>query len=494
MTAAFSHVNARREAQAVLQSALPIRALPALSRRPLPSGFLPWQRASAPSLGTDDADFDTNMPDTTDSENEGGEATDLADARFHLPLPPSDVSLAAAAQQRDLATPTRIAEFHGIDVLRARVREYIGQTDTDTTAEEWTPGENVVCISLDSGLDAGHDAFSDTTITRITAHLRGTELDGRVAGTRGTRVDLPRDQVGHGSLAASVVSSHASGVEFYDLPIFGPAGTTTGQVILNAYQWILNNIETITNNGEKTVVLSGHSFGTSETIPAIDDRHNRLVAQAGVRDVAAAGNAGPDPVSGGSPATASNALSVGACTLDGDLASFSASNVSAGITNPDVSAVGVRVVGAQARGTRMGQSVTPDAPPTKRRTASSGTSFSRPICTAVLAIVASIPDLDTPTATEMLTLLRETSRDLAGTERDGAGIIDGAAIAESIMPDKTEDSQDDSTEPVVTTEAEARSWDFGPGESVYIDDDLLPSGPLVAKKYEDGSVRLIPVR
>jgi len=433
------------------------------------------------------------MPDATDPENGGEEATDLADTRFHLPLPPSNATLAAAAQQRDLATPTRIAEFHAIDVLRARIREFIGRTDVDTTPEDWTPGENVVCISLDSGLDAGHDAFSDTTITRITAHLRGTDLDGRVAGTRGTRADLPADRIGHGSLAASVVSAHASGVEFYDLPIFGSAGTTTGKVIINAYQWILNNIETITNNGEKTVVLSGHSFGVSETIPAIDELHNRLSDQ-GVRDTVAAGNSGPDPVSGGSPATASDALSVGACTLDGDLASFSASNVSAGITNPDVSAVGVRVVGAQARGTRMGQSVTPDAPPTKRRTAASGTSFSRPVVTAVLSIIASIPGLDTPTAAEMLTLLRETSRDLAGTERDGAGIIDGAALADTIMPDETDDSQDDNVEPVVTTEAEARSWDFGPGESVYIDDDLLPSGPLVAKKYDDGSVRLIPVR
>jgi hypothetical protein len=93
----------------------------------------------------------------------------------------------------------------------------------------------------------------------------------------------------------------------------------------------------------------------------------------------------------------------------------------------------------------------------------------------------------------MLTLLRETSRDLTGTERDGAGIIDGAVLAKSIMPEETDDPDDD-TEPVVTAEAEARSWDFGPGESVYIEADLLPSGPLVAKKYEDGSVRLIPVR
>jgi hypothetical protein len=328
------------------------------------------------------------MPDTTIAETEGGEATDLADTRFHLPLPPSNATLAAADQQRDLATPTRIAEFHGIDVLRARVREYIGQTDTDTTAEEWTPGENIVCISLDSGLDAGHDAFSDTNITRVTAHLRGTELDGRVAGTRGTRADLPRDQVGHGSLAASIVTSHSPGVEFYDLPIFGPAGTTTGRVILNAYQWILDNLDTITDDGRKQAVLSGHSFGVSETIPAIDELHNRI-SDRGVRDTTAAGNSGPDPVSGGSPATASDALSVGACTLSGDLASFSASNVSAGITNPDVSAVGVRVVGAQARGTRMGQSVTPDAPPAKRRTAASGTSFARPVVTAILSIVLS---------------------------------------------------------------------------------------------------------
>ena len=441
------------------------------------------------------------MPDSTaESENEadnetgdGTSETDPADARFHLPLPPSDVSLAAADQQRDLATPTRIEELHGIDVLRARVREYIGQADIDVIPQEWTPGENVVCISLDSGLDAGHDAFSDTTITRVTAHLRGTELDGRVAGTRGTRANLPADRIGHGSLAESITTSIAPGVEIVDLPIFGPAGTTTGPVILNAYRWIVNNIETITNNGEKTAVLSGHSFGTSETIPAIDELHNRLSDRA-VRDTVAAGNSGPDRVSGGSPATASNALSVGACTLDGDLASFSASNVSAGITNPDVSAVGVRVVGAQARGTRMGQSVTPDAPPTKRRTASSGTSFSRPVCTAILSIVASIPGLEPPTAAEMLTLLRETSRDLADTERDGSGIIDGVALAESIMPDETDGPQDDSTEPVVTAEAEARSWDFGPGESVYIDDDLLPSGPLIAKKYKDGSVRLIPVR
>jgi hypothetical protein len=440
------------------------------------------------------------MPDSTaeteddDTEtDETDETTDPADARFHLPLPPSNATLSAADQQRDLATPTRIAEFHSIDVLRPRIREYIDRTDTDTTAEEWTPGENVVCISLDSGLDAGHDAFSDTTITRITAHLRGTELDGRVAGTRGTRADLLADRIGHGSLAASVVSAHAPGVEFYDLPIFGPAGTTTGRVILNAYQWILNNLDAIADGGRKQAVLSGHSFGVSETIPAIDELHNRI-SDRGVRDTTAAGNSGPDPVSGGSPATASDALSVGACTLDGDLAPFSASNVSAGITNPDVSAVGVRVVGAQARGTRMGQPVTSEVPPTKRWTAASGTSFSRPVVTAVLAIVASIPGLDTPTAAEMLTLLRETSRDLAGTERDGSGIIDGAALAESIMPDETDGSQDDSTEPVITAEAEARSWDFGPGESVYIHDDLLPSGPLVAKKYDDGSVRLIPVR
>lgn len=248
-------------------------------------------------------------------------------------------------------------------------------------------GETVTVAVMDSGIDEdvvdNHPWFAKAELTK--------QFDATGSG-------VGDDAVGHGTGCASIIANATSGVELYDVRIFGPSGANKGLgPIQKAYGWLIDHAEEID--------LVNMSWGTQADIPAVNNLHDRLMKK-DVYSVIAAGNTGSD---GGSPATATHAFSAGAIDEGGDPTRFSSFDPDKG--NPDVAAVGQNVQMARANGTAMG------TPLSDRYVKSSGTSFAAPYVTA--AYVNALYKK----RKEYKKAFMSTSEDVPGTKKDGAGIL-----------------------------------------------------------------------
>lgn len=293
----------------------------------------------------------------------------------------------------------------------------IADADRDRT----DTGDGITVVVMDTGIDDSHPLFEDVSVKHV-------DVTGQGVG----------DAVGHGTAVGAHIARLAPDVELIDLRIFGRKGRTGAQTILRAYEWLHKNTD------EYEVV--NMSWGASRRSERLDALQNKLIRK-GVRDVVAAGNTGEK---GGSPATASLAFSVGACTESGDLTSFSSYNPRR--TNPDVTAIGKDVRLAQAQNTEMGV----DLP--GRWVMASGTSFSAPATAATVARYQSHVKAETGSPQEPRAVHKafiSASRDIPSTPRDGEGLVDYKATLELSgtpdpspeEPDDEDDSESDSEKP-----------------------------------------------
>ena len=253
-------------------------------------------------------------------------------------------------------------------------------------------GEGTTVVIMDSGIDVAHRFFKNVPEIRLvdcTGHGHG-------------------DTNGHGTGVAGMVHGVAPKAKLIGLRIFGNEGSTSSSIIFRAYEWLHDHV------AEYDIV--NMSWGASARSRPLDSIHTALIEK-GVRDVVAAGNSGGP---GGSPATAQNAFSAGACTIEGDLALFSSYNPEYG--NPDVCAVGVDCKLARARRTNMG------TPINRRWTKASGTSFSAP---ALSGMVARYCEAHPETSIDQIAeAFKTTARDIPDIPEDGSGVADyGAARA-----------------------------------------------------------------
>ncbi|MFC6732276.1 S8 family serine peptidase [Haladaptatus sp. GCM10025893] len=184
-------------------------------------------------------------------------------------------------------------------------------------------GDGVTVVVLDSGVDPSHPVFDETAMREVDV----TEEGGG-------------DAIGHGTAVCGQLARLAPNADLVSLRIFGQRGRTRTDTVLRAYEWLHKN-----RSAYDVVVMS---WGTERRSPALDRIHEHLL-DAGIRDVVAAGSSA---ARNGSPATAKRTLSVGACTMDSERASFSATTP--GRDNPDVLAIGVDARLAQAGRTKMG--------------------------------------------------------------------------------------------------------------------------------------------
>ncbi|GLF93239.1 S8 family peptidase [Streptomyces yaizuensis] len=200
-------------------------------------------------------------------------------------------------------------------------------------------GRGVTVAVLDTGVDKSH-----------------ADLKGQVVGERNFS-DSPdaRDRDGHGTHVASTVAGTGarSGGKH--------KGVAPGARILSAK--VLDD-ESL---GEDSGIIAGMDWAVAQGAdvinmslggrdqPGIDplEAHvNKLSKETDVLFAIAAGNHGPDAGSLGSPGTADAALTVGAVDDTGRMASFSSRGPRAGdgAVKPDVTAPGVAVTAASARG------------------------------------------------------------------------------------------------------------------------------------------------
>lgn len=349
----------------------------------------------------------------------------------------------------------RIEVHDSMQILHAINSEYSNYTanerfelrwnleHTTIDASEWASVENVVSmhevepsfgdgsgttvVVMDSGIDTNHEVFNDHVVDRRDAT--------NSAGS---------DMVGHGTACAGQIATLAPNVDLVDLRIFGDRGYTTMDVILRAYEYLLQNA--------RRFDVVNMSWGSSNTIDDINRVHSYLMDR-GVRDVVAAGNSGGET---GSPATTEEAFSVGACNKYGEMADFSSYNPDDG--NPDAVAIGVNNVLARASDTSMGTVINNDW------VAASGTSFAAPIGSALVAKYFSV----TPDASidDVKDVFKESSTPIRDVDKSGAGILRYRSALNVRDADPEE-------------RVAATVWEFAGRDSLYVDSDILPSG-----KYE----------
>ncbi|MFB9464165.1 S8 family serine peptidase [Streptomyces cinereospinus] len=205
-------------------------------------------------------------------------------------------------------------------------------------------GEGVQIAVLDTGVDTTHADLA----SQVTASKNFT-----------TAADAS-DKYGHGTHVASIAAGTGakSGGRF--------KGVAPGAEILNGKvlddngfgddSGILAGMEWAAEQGADVVNLSLGGMDTPEVDP-LEAAVNRLSADKGVLFAISAGNSGPESV--GSPGSADAALTVGAVDGADELADFSSTGPRAGdgAVKPDVTAPGVDIAAASAKGSVIAQEV-----------------------------------------------------------------------------------------------------------------------------------------
>ncbi|WOX21416.1 S8 family peptidase [Streptomyces solicathayae] len=280
-------------------------------------------------------------------------------------------------------------------------------------------GANVKVAVLDSGVDATHPDlagriaeavdFTNSPKGAVDEHGHGTHVASTIAGTGQASDGLRRGVAPGAKLAVGRVC--------------GADGSCAGSSVIAGMEWAAKSGADVVN-----MSLGG---APSDGRDPLSTAVNALSRTYGTLFVIAAGNAGPDSETVGAPGAADEALTVAAVDKSDQMARFSSRGprVGDGAVKPDISAPGVAIVAARAKGTGMGK------PVDDYYTSASGTSMATPHMAGAAAIIAQQrPDF---TGRQIKSLLMATSKDLGhDLFAQGAGRVDVArAIDPKIIPD-----------------------------------------------------------
>ncbi|MBT2676070.1 S8 family peptidase [Streptomyces sp. ISL-14] len=229
-------------------------------------------------------------------------------------------------------------------VRKASLDKSVPQIGAPKAWEAGYDGKGVKIAVLDTGVDATHPDLKDQVI----------------AAKNFTPSATAEDKVGHGTHVASIAAGTGakSGGKF--------KGVAPGADVLNGKvlddegfgddSGILAGMEWAAEQGAQVVNMSLGGGDTPEVDP-LEAAVNKLSAEKGILFAIAAGNSGPESV--GSPGSAEAALTVGAVDDKDVLAPFSSTGprLGDGAIKPDVTAPGVDITAASAKGSLIEQEV-----------------------------------------------------------------------------------------------------------------------------------------
>ncbi|MCI0386722.1 S8 family serine peptidase [Streptomyces sp. CNQ085] len=235
-------------------------------------------------------------------------------------------------------------------------------------------GEGVTIAVLDTGIDAAHPDFA-----------------GRIAAEKNfSASEDTRDRHGHGTHVASIAAGSgakskgrykgvAPGAKLLNAKVLDDDGYGSDSGIIAGMEWAVAQ-------GAEVVNLSLGGFDTPGIDP-MEDAVNRLSRDSGALFVVAAGNDGPGASSISSPGSADAALTVGAVDKRDALAHFSSvgPRTGDGAVKPDLTAPGVDIGAAAARGSLVEQEGDPVA---DGYVSISGTSMATPHIAGAAALLA----------------------------------------------------------------------------------------------------------
>ncbi|MFD2688893.1 S8 family serine peptidase [Streptomyces phyllanthi] len=207
-------------------------------------------------------------------------------------------------------------------------------------------GKGVKVAVLDTGIDTAHADLKDQVI----------------ASKNFTNARTTGDRVGHGTHVASTIAGTgaksggkykgvAPGAKILNGKVLNDEGEGSDSEIIAGMEWAAAQNADIVN-----LSLGG---GDSEEVDPMEALVNKLSEEKGILFAIAAGNEGKKGVmTVGSPGSAANALTVGAVDGDDKLAEFSSRGPTVdGRMKPDVSAPGVQITAASAKGNDIAKEV-----------------------------------------------------------------------------------------------------------------------------------------
>ncbi|MGW0595831.1 S8 family peptidase [Streptomyces sp. NPDC002776] len=241
-------------------------------------------------------------------------------------------------------TASGIAHIWLDGTRKATLDTSVAQIGTPAAWSAGYDGKGVKIAVLDTGVDVNHPDLKDQVI----------------ASKNFTPAATAEDKVGHGTHVASIAAGTGakSGGKF--------KGVAPGAQVLNGKvlddtgsgddSGILAGMEWAAEQGAQVVNLSLGGMDTPEVDP-LEAAVDKLSAEKGILFAIAAGNSGPESV--GSPGSAEAALTVGAVDDKDRLAGFSSTGprLGDGAIKPDVTAPGVDITAASAKGSMIEQEV-----------------------------------------------------------------------------------------------------------------------------------------
>ncbi|MFD4597271.1 S8 family serine peptidase [Streptomyces sp. NPDC058464] len=255
-------------------------------------------------------------------------------------------------------------------VRKASLDKSVPQIGAPTAWKAGYNGKGVKIAVLDTGVDTTHPDLKDQVI-------ESKNFSGAADAT---------DHFGHGTHVASIAAgtgakSHgkytgvAPGAKILNGKVLDDTGSGDDSGILAGMEWAAAE-------GADIVNLSLGGYDTPEIDP-LEAEVNKLSTEKGILFAIAAGNEGPESI--GSPGSAAAALTVGAVDGNDKLADFSSTGPAAdGSIKPDVTAPGVDITAAAAKGSVIDQEVGENPP---GYLTISGTSMATPHVAGAAAIL-----------------------------------------------------------------------------------------------------------
>lgn len=347
------------------------------------------------------------------------------------PLP----ALQGAVVRGDAAALARLAAAPGVRGLALDTPVELAGRDDDSRDEGVLASEGLGGRAGRSGAGAGvRVALVDTgvsdsdALSRSSGRLVDAVDTSRVAEGGGVRTSGRfTDGHGHGTFMASLIAGDdvdgsrgravgvAPGATVLVVRVADPDGTTSLSQVVAGLDWIAAHPGQVdVANLSFSQRKPGRSYGADPLTDAVE-----RVRRSGTTMVVSAGNRRGVV---GDPGFDPRVLTVGAADLTGErvgVASFSGSDVVAGVRKPDVVASGVDVLGVLPRGSVVARSY-PGSHQVGALWRGDGTSQATAITTGVAALLLQEHPQATPA--QVKASIRQAAVPLRG-QRDGAGLV-----------------------------------------------------------------------
>ena len=322
------------------------------------------------------------------------------------------------------------------DVLRPLLKESVPLLGVPQARRTYgVDGAGITVAVLDDGSFEQHPDFNGKIAGSFDAGAPGlpgpfgaAQVPVVPAGTDGHGTHVAGTIVGRGTQSGGQYVGVAPGALFANVKVFSTANSTSSTIVLDGLDWTLSNAERL------NIRIASMSLGgsASDGRDALSRAVNKAVEE-GMVVVAAAGNAGPDPMTIGSPGAADQAITVGSVDKRKQIAPYSSRGPTKdGRLKPEVMAPGSAITSTVPPSTTSVRGILGGPSAQKLYYGQlSGTSMAAPHVSGVVALMLEVNPALTPL--EVKQILVATAQDLGPPGQDnetGYGFVNAIAATQ----------------------------------------------------------------